>query len=326
MPNFIHKNFINIYDELQRLELRPKLSTREFQDLPTGLILSQSLPPGKIAFAHDNIHFVINQPHPFLDMPDLRNTSLESAKSLLERLPGNGKVYPLKLVSVANIVTSAFPNNSVIAQFPLPGDKVNSNEKVYLLVALREETKENLQENKKIKSEINSEGSDTPGADKPKQKETKGPQTFLERKDWIGKNIAIASQYFHYNKIDYRIKKLIPPDNQNNEMGLIKSVEMGANGQWLLEVYYQEKENKLYSSFETAHITLDEKGSCVVTLDFLETKGLDAIGQQIIFSTQRHKEDEELTLVFYRQGPVKVEGRCGGTRVYKKKFYPDHLG
>ena len=108
MPNFINKIFINVYDEFQRLELRVKLSTREYQDLPEGLILSQSVAPGKIAFAHDNLKLIVNQPKPFLNMPDLKNTSVENAKAIIERIPANGKVYPLKLVSVANVVTNKF--------------------------------------------------------------------------------------------------------------------------------------------------------------------------------------------------------------------------
>ena len=72
MPNLINKNFLNIYDELQRLELRIKLFRREYRDLPAGLILSQSPLPGEETRAHDKLHLTINQALPFLQMPDLK--------------------------------------------------------------------------------------------------------------------------------------------------------------------------------------------------------------------------------------------------------------
>ena len=158
-----------------------------------------------------------------------------------------------------------------------------------------------------------------------KLKKIKEQTFFLNFKNWIGQNIIIASQYFYLNQIDYRIVKLLPPDNFENNSGIIKNIYKDKNNIWQIEVYYQAKENKLYSEFEKANITLEEKGSCYVTMDSLDDTIAQKVGKQIIFSTINKKEVDNINLLFYRQGPVKIEAFCNNNRVYKKKFYPENL-
>ena len=98
MPNLINKNFLNIYEELQRLDLRIKISHREYRDLSSGLILSQNPIPGKIVRAYDKLYLTINQAKPFLTMPNLKYKSIANAKYTISHISSGVNLYKLKIL------------------------------------------------------------------------------------------------------------------------------------------------------------------------------------------------------------------------------------
>lgn len=314
MPYLINKNFIDVYDDLQRLGLRIKISRRSYKDLPIGLILSQSLTAGEIVQSNAYLALTINQPHPFLSMPNLLQSNLESALAVIKRIPENGRVYALEIGAISKLVTDKYPHNTIIAQFPPPKDTLNLNARVYLLVALRPSAK----------AEEVSESSLLPIFTSKK----------MDNQKWVGQNIGVASQYFYHRKIDYRIRhvKAPPHADKNGQIYAIKKVKPKttkkkhkntfALPKYLLDVYYQKPETRYYSGYERVKIEFDEEGACFVRSIDLKNR----IKQQVIFATQAHQEDEEVDILFYRQGAIELEGVCGSDKVYDRKFYPETLG
>ena len=295
MPNLLHKNYLNMHNELQKLGLRVKISHREYQDLPTGMILAQSTAAGSLVRVQDSLRLVVNQPNPFLVMPNLLDLSLAHANSIVQRLPSAGRVYSLKIVSVGRLETEKYPHNTIISQFPPQGKLIGLEDKIYLLVASRAIKKTK-------KKEQSSYASD--------------PAYKL-----IGQNITVAAQYFHHKGLDYRIRKLALPLHSRT-LGQIYNVAKTKAGLYLLDVYYQKTPERYHSGYERLEVSLDEgQGKCRVEQRSLADKPIHK--PQLLFATQKYKKDETVQLVFYRQGAVQVQAHCGDERVYKKKIYPE---
>ncbi len=306
VPNFINKNFINVYNEIQRLDLRVKLTHREYQELPSGLIISQSIPPGQIAKPRAYLRLVVNQPKPFLEMPDLYRANIKSAVSSLQRLPANGKVYSLTLLPIRKIRTNQFPHNTIIAQFPPAESLIGVNENVYLLAAIHDKTKYEQKNDQKISLQ---------------KKYLSRDKLFL----WLGQNISIISHYFHLKKIDYRIRRLIPL-RKGKKVGQIKRIARTKRKTYLLDVYYQIPEKKYPSDYEHIKIRLDEKGPCIIKSSPIYTDKDQEESNSFVFATQKHTIDEEIDILFYRQNSVRVTAKCGGESIYSKSFHPEKLG
>ena len=337
MPNLVNKNFLNIYDELQRLELRIKLSRRQYRDLPAGLILAQSPLPGEETQANDKLHLTINQALPFLTMPDLRSRSLAYAHSSVERLPAGDSVYALKIASVSKLYTNKFPHNTIISQFPIPGELVSEQENVYLLLALREkdassETEE-LKQSAKDEESTEDNEDDKAKDEQETQKKNKneslkesGSLSKQELEAWLGQNFSVAAHYFHHQKIDYRIRRFVLSKSKKQN-GQIHKISRTQQNTFLLDLYYHEESARRgRSGYERVRIELDEEGPCLIESIALNQKSALKGERQHVFSTRRHKEDEEVEILFYRQGATRLEAKCGGEVVYKKNFYPRDMG
>ncbi len=313
MPSLLHKSFLNVYDQLQSLDLRVKISRREYKHLPTGLILSQSLSPGEIVHRYDSLHLIINQPHPFLHMPNLLQANLNTARSLLKRIPANGRVYALKIGSISKIYSNDYTHNTIIAQFPLAGELVDLEQSVYFLVAVR------------------SKNTQFPPQEKGKQTKIVEPSQgsrivdLPTRRRLIGQNIVVATQYFHYRKIDYRIRHLRSPAFPD-QLGQVFKITRSRKGVYLLDVYYQPLEKEYpNSSYEKITIELDESGLCVVKNIPIGKDKQREYHEQNIFITQKHDKNEEINILFYRQGAVRIEAWCGDEMVYDRELYPDDI-
>ena len=332
MPNLVDKNFLNIYDELQRLELRVKLSRREYRDLPAGLILSQSPLPGQKTQAHDNLHLTINQALPFLTMPDLRSRSLAYARSSIKRLPAGNSVYALKIASVSKLYTNKFPHNTVISQFPMPGELVSEQENVYLLLAFRGKDSSSIEVNEDGQSDNNknesSKNEEKNKQEKNKKESRQEQESFLSKEaleGWLGQNFSIASHYFHHKKIDYRIRRFILSKSKKQN-GQIHKISRTPQGTLLLDIYYhQESARRGRSGYERVQIELDEEGACIIESIALNQKNGIEKERQHVFSTRKHKKDEEVEILFYRQGAARLEAKCDGEVLYKKNFYPKDM-
>ncbi len=308
MPQLTYKNFVDVYETLQRYELRVQLSYREYKDLPTGLILYQSIAPGRLSTSDESLRLIVNQPRPFLRMPKLQGISLQNVLALVKRIASNGKRYSLQVASVSRITTNKYPNNNVIAQFPPPGDMIGLETKIYLLVA---------QAGKKEKKRSR-RGFYAPLQAKFLAKE--------QARALQGQHLSIAKQYFHHHKVDYRIQKLQPllADKKQGEIFQVR--KMLSKGYYSLGVYYRKAEAPYYGAYERIKVELDEEGPCVVKRIVWPKQGNTKRKEELIFATQRHRKNEEVDILFYRLGIVRVQAFCGGEMIYEEDFHPLRFG
>ena len=307
MPNLINKNFLNIYEELQRLDLRIKISHREYRDLSSGLILSQNPIPGKIVRAYDKLYLTINQAKPFLTMPNLKYKSIANAKYTISHISSGVNLYKLKIAAVGKLYTDKFPHNTVIAQFPPAKELVYPQNDVYLLVAFNQAKKNEKKDDPENKNSLSKELLDS----------------------WLGQNFSVVAQYFYHKGIDYRIGRFITPKSKTDN-GKVYKIKRLKNDTLVLDVYHDTKDRPYYSAYKNITIELDEDGACLVESVALSTLALDdeeKIKQetQHIFATRKHSENEKVKLLFYRHGAIRVKATCGTSEVYSKKFHPNEV-
>ena len=180
-----------------------------------------------------------------------------------------------------------------------------SRRNVYLLLALR--TKET-----------------TPIEQKEDEKKSKDVSQE-ELKIWEGQNFSVAAYYFHHRGIDYRIRRFIL-SKSIKQNGKIHKLDLSPQNSFLVDVYYkQESAKRGRSGYERVKIKLEEEGPCLIESIALDQKALSRKERQHVFSTRRHKEDEEVEILFYRQGAMRLEAKCGGEKIYDKSFYPESI-
>lgn len=290
MPNVTGRYYVDVHDDLtRRMQLRVSITTRQYPDQNPGLILYQSAPPGRRIAPRDKIELVVNQPEPLLVMPDLNRSTLNNARASLSRLIANDRVYALTIGVVSEIETDEAPAGAVLSQFPAPGASVSPGERVYLLVA---------------KSP----------AETPVTEESIDP--------WIGQNVTMLGELFARRGIDYRIVKIDPPPAPEQN-GVVHAIRK-QNGAYQLSVYFQAPERRYRFGYEQARVELEE-GECRAEVQPDSDAPL-AGDVQRIFVSKRHAEDEEVDLIFFRSGAVRLSVFCGEDRVFNKVYGPERLG
>ncbi len=241
-----------------------------------------------------NVTLVVNQPEPIIRMPDLLGTSLSTAKASLQRLTYQDEIYPMQLGAVSYVPDSSVPANTVLMQFPPPDENVLIEERVYLLVSTRSEEEE-------------------------------GKTTSM--KDLQGQNITIVSRFFRQNNMDYRIRHVKKPD-QPWKSGQVYLIERKGNGPYLLDIYYKKPSARFQSGYELVDLSLAGEGSCQVELvpeeGSAKERGAVSLdpGDEVVFSTREHEEEEEVRVLFYRVGTVTLHGVCGTEEFYNKHLEP----
>jgi beta-lactam-binding protein with PASTA domain len=286
------KYYIDVHNDLMQSRLNVKLETKSIPEQPDGIVLHQSIPAGSLVEPRDRLNLVVNQIEPLITMPSLIGASLGSARLALDRLTYNEEVYSLRIAAVSYVQDTEVPPETVILQFPPAHESVSPKEPVYLLVS----------------------SPAAPASDQKPTTERDDPTANVK-----GQNISLAAEYLNRRGIDYRIK-VIPrtPDRPN---GTVAGVGAGPSGSLILSVMYREPHYRYRNGFERVSFDLDEDGKCEA---FLEAGPTDE--KKRIFLTERHQEDEEIDLIFFRIGQKKLTVLCGEEQVYSKTFTPDDLG
>lgn len=288
MPDLVGKYYIDVHNDLSRMELRTVIHKKRYPDRPAGMILSQSVAPGASVALREKVYIVVNQPEAILTMPELVGSPAETARARLSSMPAEDDVYSIAIGAISYVPASGVPAGTVLAQFPAAGQTISPMEKAFLLV---------------------SELGKTDG--KP---EAKPGQNTMG--DLTGQNIAIASQMFARRGIEYRIRKVSSPASYADS-GIITGFEQSGSV-YLLDVNYKTPGDRYRNGLEKISVELDEPGVC---------KGeVQQSGRQdVFFVTQDRKEEEEneIPLFFYREGEAVVRIVCGDSTVYKKSFEPE---
>jgi len=291
MPDLVGKYYIDVHNDLSRMQLRAVIQKKGYPDKPAGVILSQSISPGSSVSLREKIYITVNQPEPMLQMPDLVTLSLDSAKTRLASMPADEDVYSLQIGAVSFVPATNVPANTVLAQYPAPKEHVSPMDRAYLLVSTVE----------------NPAGK--PETGKPVVKENGSLDNL------VGQNIAIASEMFARQNLEYRIRSLTSPSSFVDS-GVIKGFEKNGNV-YLLDVYFKKPSDRFQNGLEKIEPKLDEPGVCKGVL-------IQGESSRPFFVTQDRKaEDKRIPLLIYRQGEVQVKITCGDSVVYKKRFHPE---
>ncbi len=325
MPELNGKNFIDIYNGLQRLELRVNLVKKGYRDLPAGMILSQSIAPGQLIGPRDKLELTVNQPRPFLTMPELKHTSLKSAQALLKRIPGEGGVYSVSIAAVSYMETEKYSAGTVLMQYPPAGSSISWPEQVYLLVAKalarRGEESTKVQPDEAYRADR--ERGDRSYYEEDRQVRAVGSaqESFSALK---GQKVSVVAEYFHRNRLDYRIRSLPPPPLRENN-GSVHALEKERGGPYLLDIYYHQPAIRTSYGYEKIGVKLNRAGACEARQHFydadIKKRHSDS---QVIFYTTTHDSEEEVKILFYRLGAVEVVVKCGKELVYKEDIIPTY--
>ncbi|MCB1326111.1 MAG: PASTA domain-containing protein [Spirochaetales bacterium] len=291
MPDFTGQHYVSIHNDLQRLQLRVSLVTRQYADQTPGIVLSQSIPAGQIIGPHEKLYLVVNQPEPLITMPQLMRMSEEAARASLSRITLEERVYALPIGAISEVINTQAPADTVLAQFPPAGTRVTASTRVYMLVSRR------------------------PSPDRPEPEE----QPLQEM---IGQNVTILSEYLGRSGEDYRIVETREPAT-DAELGTVYSLRRAGN---LVEVgvYYREPEVRYQTGYELLEVDLDEPGLCRGEVVDSAVPERDQEWREI-FRTTNHGEDETATVIFFRTGSERVRFSCGDSLVYEDDFEPDDL-
>lgn len=294
MPDLVGKYYVDVHNDLQRLQLRVDITKKHYPDQGIGIILYQSLPSGRSVRAREKLSLVVNQPKPVLLMPDYKRTSLAAAQAGLQKITYEDRLYKLDIGAVTNIQTNSYPNNTIIDQFPEAGVRISVSQKVYFLVATK------ATENQK-----NDE---------------------IDIKSLIGQNASLAMASLNKSGLDYRIKQTKASRNGHLD-GTVYDIEKG--NPVGIKMYFTPKTTKFRNGKEIVEVELDEAGRCVAEVKHLGMGGKHEIineESRKVFITQNHLPDEKVKIYFFRQGRSELNVKCGESSVYRKVFVPDNLG
>ncbi len=108
------------------LQSEPVYATSE--EYPVNTVMMQSYPAETVVHKGDTVFLTVSSGPAALDMPDLQKMSYQDALTLL-------KTMGLSNITRERIVNGEFPIDAVIAQQPVPNEKINKDTEVTLTVS-----------------------------------------------------------------------------------------------------------------------------------------------------------------------------------------------
>ena len=135
MPNLLGRTYVEVHNELTRLRLKVKLESKRFPDKLDGMILYQSIAPGKPVEAGSKVFVTVNIGTDRLKMPELVGLHLDNAKAKLKSVLSSDTYVSLVIGGVTFVEAEEGQQpDTIIQQIPQAGKMISTSEKVYLLV------------------------------------------------------------------------------------------------------------------------------------------------------------------------------------------------
>lgn len=273
MPDIRERYYLDVHNELMRIGLKVRLKFKRIPEKNDGMILYQSISPGKKITPGSIVYITVNNGVDRVAVPDVKGLLLNNAKARLDKVLSGETYVPLMLGGITYIPASdgKIPG-TVVKQFPEAGKKITTREKVYLLVTEKKKTKEE---------------------EKDKQGMIENIQKFP---------FSIISHSLNSHNIPWKVVKILPTQDRR-ESGFIKSSKIDSKGVYLFEVYFFPYENRVKSGFEKIKYKVDKDGFYKIAI-----KNIDESDRQFktIMKETPFQKDEDLNLVFYREGDVVV--------------------
>ena len=299
MKNLTGKYYIDVHNELQRDQLRVELAYRSYPDMPPGIILHQNIAPGTLIRPRKNIVLTVNKPEPRIPMPRFIGNTLLTAKASLSRLTYGDRIYSLQIAAVTRVADGS-PRDIILAQFPPPGKKISVNEKIFLLV---------------------SQG--------PSRRVGK---TRADLKKLKEQHLAIAREFFHRRKEDYRVRFVTSPMGPDDS-GRITELSKDSQGRFQLAVVFNPAQARFENGYEKAKAVLNPPpggGGCLAEIRPVKKKPkkggetfLDPREPRRVFQSQARTPGETIEFLYYRMGPSELEVTCGDRSMLRQVLRPD---
>lgn len=285
MPELTGKNLLQIYNQIQKFDLRIELRKIYIPEKPNGMIVEQSILPGEIIKPKDKLVLIVNDYEPILKMPKLIGLSLENAQKILDSLPYENKIYKIPIAKIIYVYKKEISPNTVINQFPAENTKISLTEKIILIVS--------------------SESSDS----------------IENLKDL---EIGPVSQYFIHQNQMYTITEIIKT-NDNNLNGKIKEIKKSNQIYEVSVYYNSSKKYSFFSDYELDKFKIKRDQKCEIYTSNKDLENVEDIKQEqkIWFSLENSLSERNIQLVFYRTGTMYVYLLCNDKIVDKEKYRPD---
>lgn len=292
MQELVGKYYIDVHNDLSRSRIRIHIKKRRFEDKPPGIILYQSLPAGATLRPGDSVTLTVNQPEPVIRVPELVESSLDAAESVLKRINYDDEVYSLEIGAITHVPVENVPEGTIVAQFPAAGDLAIVQDRVFLLISTRPGKKDS----KKV--------------DQPE--------------DLKGQNVSILNEFFRLTSGQYQITKTVVPSD-SLPAGTVTGIEKKSDSSYGIEVAYEPPEVRFQSGYEKIQVRLPQANECQVVL----SPKPDATGfkqDQQIYQKHSIQKPIDVDVVFFRRGSVSVKTTCDHIEVDRIDFYPDFAG
>ncbi|RHX86738.1 PASTA domain-containing protein [Leptospira stimsonii] len=285
VPDLVGKSYPEVHNELNRLQLKVRLENKRYPDKTDGIILYQSIRPGREIEAGSKIVLAVNTGVDRLLVPDVRGQSIDSARANLQKVLAGETYVELQIGGITYIEPQAdqLPN-TVIDQIPEPGKNTTSREKVFLLVT-------------KAPS---------------KTKEEFAPTSFQ------GASFPLVQKSLTRSGIKSRVEEIIST-RVRTENGLIQSARMEGD-EIRFKVFYFEPELAVESGYELFSYEVGDNGEYKAVVKPENQDVADVLTLPVSL-----KDGEKFQTVFYRKGSVKLTLLDATDSKVKSKSYESEL-
>lgn len=287
MPDVVGKPYNEVHNELSRLQLKVRLESKRYPDKTDGIIIYQSIRPGREIEAGSKVSLTVNIGLDRLIMPDLKGQTLASAKNAMEKVLSGETYVSLQLggITYVEAKNGELPD-TVVDQIPEAGKNTTAREKVFLLVTKA-----------------------------PGKKKEGDPQTFEFKP---GDSYVFAQRVLARSGIPSKAEILETKFRPAN--GKIESVQK-TGSEYRFKVFYFEPEDRIESGYEKFEYKISDNG--IYKLVVKDQK--DASKQLEISAPTQYQEGEKIQTVFYRAGDVTLVLLDQSGSKVKSKDYENEL-
>jgi beta-lactam-binding protein with PASTA domain len=135
VPDVVGKKFTAVYGTLERKGIKPSLKFYNTFDAEDGLILSQYPDAGTVISEGDRLDITISRNSLSLDTPSLIGKELPIARNMLKNLHIGERTISIGVGVISYVYSEKSSENIVLDQSPKPGEKINPEQKINILVS-----------------------------------------------------------------------------------------------------------------------------------------------------------------------------------------------
>jgi len=282
MPDLLGKTYIEVHNELQRKQIKVKLEEIRIPELPDGIILAQSMDPGRTMEAGSKVYLTVNSGVDRIVVPEVRGQNLVQAKSILEKVLAGETYVSLSIGGIIFVPPlGEEPPGTVIDQIPHPGKKTTTREKIFLLVTEEARTKD---------------------------------QSRMEpdSKSLQSQPFPFVAEYFQRNRIPFRLVTVLKPEHREFS-GLVSKLQKQPTT-WTADAFFLQPEENLKAGYQLLEREIKDEDNYSLVLRHRDPNTAD-VTQRELMSGERFQQGEAFHfLVYHKENLAEVElvGKSSG--------------